>query len=326
MVSVLPGTPWLIAHRIMLGINCPYKVTLNGTDYVLWQSSDRTISALENSCPHMQAPLSEGWICRDRNTITCPFHALEFDNTGRFIELALTTEKGASKSLAKPLDIIVQGDFIWTYGNEEPKLEIPSLHETITAESVFVGATGGRTIKSSFLNATMINYDFNHAFTTHRHPLKLRQVNPSNYKESGHHSSVTQEIIRENNSWLEKLKNPALALTPQRYVNQFEYIFPSTTCVTADLPVGQVTSLFMLYPESETQTRSFVLVFAKTFYGWLIPLLRSQTLKTFDLIVEQDANMLAQLYQRESPKIRLAKEEIMFRAEKLYHSWPDPLY
>lgn len=139
MLPVLPGAPWLIAHRTMLSINRPYKVTLNGTDYVLWQSSDGTISALENNCPHMQAPLSEGWICRDRNTITCPFHALEFDSAGRFIELAPTVERESSKPLAKPLGVVVQGDFVWTYGNEAPKLEIPSLHEAITAESVVVG-------------------------------------------------------------------------------------------------------------------------------------------------------------------------------------------
>lgn len=32
MVLVLSGAPWLIAHRTMLGINRPYRVTLNGTD------------------------------------------------------------------------------------------------------------------------------------------------------------------------------------------------------------------------------------------------------------------------------------------------------
>lgn len=171
----------------------------------------------------------------------------------------------------------------------------------------------------------MINYDFNHAISTHRRPLNLQQVNPSNYKENGHYSNVTQELVRGSNRWLEKLMNPTLALTPQRYINQFEYTFPSTTCITADLPVGQIISLFILYPESETQTRSFVLVFAKTLYRWLIPLLRSQTLKTFGLIIDQDADMLAQLYQQEPSKIRLSNEEIMFRAEKLYHSWSDPL-
>ena len=60
MSSVLPGAPWLIAHRSMLGINKPYKVRLNNQDYVLWQRSDGQISALGNICPHMQAPLSNG--------------------------------------------------------------------------------------------------------------------------------------------------------------------------------------------------------------------------------------------------------------------------
>lgn len=273
----------------------------------------------------MQAPLSEGWICRDRNTITCPFHALEFDSTGRFIEQNPTTRRESSKPLAKPLEIIVRGDFIWTYGNEKSELKVPSLHETITAESFFVGSAGDRTLETPFLNALMINHDFNHAASTHRDPLSLQQVSPTHYTENGHYSSIAQEIVRGKNSWLEKLRAPNLALTPQRYTNQFEYTFPSTTCITADLPIGLVTSLFMLYPESENKTRSFVLIFAKTPYRWLIPLMRSPTIKTFDLIVKQDADMLAQLYPSETPKIHLPNEEIMFRAQKLYHSWPDPL-
>ncbi|MGD1898713.1 MAG: Rieske 2Fe-2S domain-containing protein [Phormidesmis sp.] len=334
MAPILPGAPWLIAHRTMLGVNQPYKITLNGIDYVLWQSADGKVSALENSCPHMQAPLSSGWICRDRNTIACPFHALEFDSTGRLFKLESlkpeptkrqSSPQSSAKPVANPLEIIVKGDFIWTYGNHTPKLEIPTLHEAVTAESTLVGVAGDRTLKAPFLNAIAINYDFNHATGTHRHPLKIQQVNTSHYKENGHHSSVTQEIIRGHNSWLEKLKDPTLALTPRRYINQFEYTFPSTNCITADLPVGQIISLFILYPERETQTRSFVLVFAKTPYPWLIPLMRSQTLKAFSLVVEQDADILQQLYKRETPKIRLPKEEIMFRAKKLYHSWPDPL-
>lgn len=30
----------------------------------------------------MQAPLYDGWICK-RDTITCPFHALELDGEGK---------------------------------------------------------------------------------------------------------------------------------------------------------------------------------------------------------------------------------------------------
>ncbi|HEY9294838.1 MAG TPA: Rieske (2Fe-2S) protein, partial [Phormidium sp.] len=79
METILPGAPWLIAHRSLLGINKPQKISLNGQDYVLWQNQQGQVFALNNICPHLQAPLSDGWICKERNTITCPFHALEFD-------------------------------------------------------------------------------------------------------------------------------------------------------------------------------------------------------------------------------------------------------
>lgn len=327
MPTTLPGAPWLVAHRTMLGINKPYRITLNGTDYVLWQSPEGKVSALENVCPHMQAPLSEGWVCSERNTLACPFHGLEFDGAGRFTTTVSDPEKtslkhGSAKPLVKPLEIVVQGDFIWTYANQEPVLEIPTLHQSITAESVFVGVAGDRSLETEFLRATMVNYDFNHATATHRYPLNLQKSNVSDYAANGSDSSLNQEIVRGDNTWLEKLRDPALAFTPKRYVNRFEYRFPSTTCITGDLPIGEVISLFILYPQSETRTKTFVLVFAKTAYRWIVPLLRSAALKSFGRIVDQDADMLDKLYEREVPKVRLSDEEIMFHAENLYCNWP----
>ena len=38
MKPILPGAPWLIAHKSMLGSNQPQKITLNGKDYVIWQN------------------------------------------------------------------------------------------------------------------------------------------------------------------------------------------------------------------------------------------------------------------------------------------------
>ena len=53
MTPILSGAPWLITHRSMLGVNKPYKVTLNSQDYVLWQNTRGEIFALENVCLHM---------------------------------------------------------------------------------------------------------------------------------------------------------------------------------------------------------------------------------------------------------------------------------
>lgn len=51
METILPGAPWLIAHRSMLGINKPQKISLNGQDYVLWQNQQGQVFALNNICP-----------------------------------------------------------------------------------------------------------------------------------------------------------------------------------------------------------------------------------------------------------------------------------
>ncbi|BAC90626.1 glr2685 [Gloeobacter violaceus PCC 7421] len=82
MEPLLPGAPWLVAHRSMLDKERPRRITLNGRDYVLWQDRQGEVFALDNVCPHMQAPLSEGWVCAGR--ITCPFHTLEFDALERW--------------------------------------------------------------------------------------------------------------------------------------------------------------------------------------------------------------------------------------------------
>ncbi|RMF25408.1 MAG: hypothetical protein D6756_05620, partial [Cyanobacteria bacterium J083] len=118
--AILPGAPWLIAHKSMLGVNQPYKISLNDQDYVLWQNKQGEVFALSNICPHMQAPLADGWICAKRNTIACPFHGLEFNGKGKLYQ----NQQFSREILSDTLEIIVKGDLIWTYGGYEPKLPI----------------------------------------------------------------------------------------------------------------------------------------------------------------------------------------------------------
>ncbi|WP_019507331.1 Rieske (2Fe-2S) protein [Pleurocapsa sp. PCC 7319] len=189
MNPILKGAPWLIAHRSMLGINRPYKITLNGSDYVIWQNDQGEISALDNICPHLQAPLSNGWICKSRNSIVCPYHALEFDREGRLLKT-----------------------------------------------------------------------------------------------------------------------------------------FPSTTLFKAKIPLGELRQFFILYPETENRTRTFVLSYA----NWKSPLTKVPVIKNLierslvestAKIVEQDSSAVESLYPRQKPKIRLPKEEIMTYVEELYYQW-----
>ena len=111
MRSMLPGAPWLLAHKSMLTVNQPRKISLYGNDYVMWKDANNEVHALSNVCPHLGAMLSEGW-CEAQSDktskIVCPFHALAFDSQG------CTVLPGSGKKTLpqlSPLELIVQGDF-----------------------------------------------------------------------------------------------------------------------------------------------------------------------------------------------------------------------
>ena len=108
--------------------------------------------------------------------------------------------------------------------------------------------------------------------------------------------------------------------------NELEYSFPSTTLFKSQLPLGELLQFFILYPETEKRTRTFVLSYA----NWKSPLLKVPGIKNIierslleaaAKIVEQDSSNVESLYPRQKAKIRLPKEEIMSYVEELYHNW-----
>lgn len=317
MEVILPGAPWLIAHRSMLGINQPYKITLNGQDYVLWQNQQGKVFALDNICPHMQAPLSDGWICQNGNTIACPFHAIEFDGQGRMHD----TGKVSSQPLATPLELIIQDDCIWTYGGHAPKIPVSDLMSKVTVGMSFLGVTGDKSIRGTFLDSLSINYDYNHQNGTHRELFGIQANRIPLFEHDGYYAQVVQELDHSSPTWNDILQNPIVLIAPKTYTGILEYAFPALTTFRADFPIGEVLQVHVLYPETTTQTKTFVLVYSKPKHPILKPLLGKFVLSAVGTVVEQDTRAIETSYPRHPAKIRLPNEEIMFYAQKLYHDW-----
>jgi nitrite reductase/ring-hydroxylating ferredoxin subunit len=317
MAAVLPGAPWLIAHRSMLGINRPYRVSLNGQDYVLWQNKQGDIFALDNVCPHMQAPLSNGWICADRNTITCPFHALEFDRHGRLYQEG----KVDTQPLIAPLELIIRDDCIWTYGGYTPVIPVPELIPQVSEGMSFVGVAGCTSINGTFLDNIMVSYDYNHQNGTHRELFGVKANRIKLFEHENYWAKVVQELDRTDPTLKDILSNPAILLAPQTYTGTLEYAFPSLTTFHTTFPLGKILQIHVLHPETETRTRTFVLVYSKLKLPVLQPLLGRSLLSAVSTVVEQDTRAIETSYPRQKPKIRLPHEEIMFHAEKLYKEW-----
>ncbi|MBD2360465.1 Rieske 2Fe-2S domain-containing protein [Anabaena minutissima FACHB-250] len=317
MEAILPGAPWLIAHRSMLDINKPYKITLNGQDYVLWQNQQGEVFALDNICPHMQAPLSDGWICSDKGTIACPFHALEFDGQGRLHNAG----KVGSQPLTSPLELVIQDDCIWTYGGYTPKIPVPHLISTLSAGMSFLGVAGEKSIHGTFLDSISINYDYNHQNGTHRELFGIKANRIPVFEHDGYHAQVVQELDRADSTWNDILKNPVVLTAPKTYTGILEYAFPALTTFRADFPIGEVLQVHALYPETATQTKTFVLVYSQPKHPIFKPLMGRFILSAVGTVVEQDTRAIETSYPRQPAKIRLPNEEIMFHAQKLYREW-----
>ena len=317
MQPILPGAPWLIAHKTMLGINSPYKITLNGHDYVLWQNTDGDVFGLNNVCPHMQAPLSNGWICEERNTIACPFHALEFDGSGH-----LFRDRHFSRTpLTESLDLVIDGDLIWTYGGFEPKLPIPTLHRQVANEYEFLGVVAQRSIKRSFLRSLMINYDHDHQNGTHREFFKCKSCTSQFIEKKGIYAKVAQTVEKDDYTPEEIAANPMLGTIPDIMHNVLEYVFPSTQFFCLKSPDVQTYQGHVLYPETDHQTQTFILLYAKFSTPELKLIMQDSLLNAASIVVQQDAQCLESLYPRQKSNIHLPNEDIMFYAEKLYQEW-----
>lgn len=317
MEPILPGAPWLIAHKSMLGINQPKKITLNGKDYVIWQNKKGEVFALDNICPHFQAPLSDGWVCQERNTITCPFHALEFDGTGKLYKAG----KLDTQPVTQPLELIVKEDCIWTYGGYEPRLQIPELIQKVTEEYEFIGVTGEKSIQADFLSSMLVNYDYNHQNGTHKDLFEITSCDVKSYQTNGYYAKVEQYITRAENTFGDILKNPALGIIPKVMNNTLEYSFPSITTFLAEVPVGNIVQTHIVYPETENVTKTFILLYGKFKNPVFKFLFQKSFLQAAATVIDQDTTAVESLYSRQKSKIRLPNEEIMFDAEKLYRNW-----
>ena len=62
--------------------NKTYKIQYDNHDWVLWKNDQNKISIIDNVCSHRFAPLSDGKVCKARNSVVCPYHNYEFSSDG----------------------------------------------------------------------------------------------------------------------------------------------------------------------------------------------------------------------------------------------------
>ena len=320
--SMLPGAPWLLAHKAMLKVNQPRKVSLYGADYVMWKDAAGAIHALPNACPHMGAMLSEGW-CEvesdGTSAVVCPFHALKFDSEG------CTVLPGSGKKTLpqlKPLELTIQGDFIWSYGGCEPKLPIPTVLNELASTYDFIGHTGDRSVQTTLLTMLLNMHDYNHQNGTHRDLFRITDVEFHQFIDDGHQSHAFYDLPTAPYSLLEKLRKPDLMLLPSTFKAHLENHFPSLIIFHGETPLGKAAQCHFFVPEAEHCTRTYVLLFGQAKHP-IFKLFGSTYLKFAKVVVEQDADILGKLYPDTPQKIKLNNEVGMDWVRRNFESFPN---
>ncbi len=321
MQTMLPGSPWLLAHKSMLAVNQPKKVSLYGADYVIWKDAVGDIHALPNACPHMGAMLSEGWCEAQSNgssEVVCPFHALKFDGSG------CTVWPGSGKKTLpqlQPLALNIQGDFIWSYGEYEPRIPIPTILNEIAHTHYFVGHTADRSIETDLLTMLLNMHDYDHQNGTHRDLFRITEVEFHQFVDQGHHSHAFYDMPTAPYRLAEKLRKPDLFLLPSTIKAHLENHFPSLVIFHGEMPLGKAAQCHLFVPEAENRTRTYILLFGQAKHP-AFKVLGNTYLKFGKVVVEQDAGILGKIYPNMPQKIKLNNEVGMDWVRRNFESFP----
>jgi 3-phenylpropionate/trans-cinnamate dioxygenase ferredoxin subunit len=94
------------------GISISKDVTGTEDNIAILHDTDGTFWALNDTCTHADAPLSEGWV--EEGCVECPVHSSKFNlRTGKVLGLP-ATENAVCHRLE------VRGEDIWLFPNESP--------------------------------------------------------------------------------------------------------------------------------------------------------------------------------------------------------------
>jgi len=321
MPSMLPGAPWLLAHKSMLTVNQPHKLSLYGNDYVMWKDEAGAVQALPNACPHMGAMLSEGWcdgVEDGGSQVVCPFHALPFDAQGCTV---LPGTKQKTLPQLQPLELVIQGDFIWSYGGYEPEVPIPTRLKEIADTYDFIGHTADTSVATDLLPLLLNMHDYNHQNGTHRHLFQITEVQFHQFIDQGHQSHAFYDMPTAAYTWAEKLKKPDLFLLPDTIKAHLEKHFPSLVIFHGETSLGKIAQCHLFVPEAEYRTRTYILLFGQARHP-VFKVLGSSYLKFGKVVVEQDADILSKLYAHTPQKIKLNNEVGMDWVKRNFANFP----
>jgi phenylpropionate dioxygenase-like ring-hydroxylating dioxygenase large terminal subunit len=109
--GVTLGAQWFIACRSSALRARPVAATLHGTPLVLFRAADGRPGALEDRCPHRNAPLSAGRVRGD--ALECRYHGWRFDVAGTCVAVPGLAAPPGGRARATAFGCTEQDGYVW---------------------------------------------------------------------------------------------------------------------------------------------------------------------------------------------------------------------
>lgn len=185
---------WVAAFADEVG-RVPLARWLLDTPVVLYRTEAGEAVALEDRCPHRQAPLSSGRICGD--AIECGYHGFQFGADGRCIRVPSMSAPAPIRVMSYPVREV--GALIWIYLGDAGCIEQVPPPPTIAwmADPAYAVRKGTMTIAANYLLLKENVLDLTHLGYVHQASFGIVDwVNPPTVVVDGDTVAYRQEFVR----------------------------------------------------------------------------------------------------------------------------------
>ena len=122
-LQILENIWYCAAHSAELTAK-PLARVICGIPMVLYRGESGAVAALEDRCPHRQAPLSMGAVLGDH--IQCNYHGLVFDQKGACVHIPRQDQIPSNTGI-KAFTTIERWGFIWLWWGDQQKVDTSTI-------------------------------------------------------------------------------------------------------------------------------------------------------------------------------------------------------
>ncbi len=277
---------WYIACPSRKLKSQPVALKIFGRRLVFFRDETGRASALDDCCPHRNAPLSAGKVVDGE--LACPYHGWRFDIQGRLAGIPYRPDD-LPECVVPQYDCVEQDGYVWvSLGRKRAEQPLPFPHLSLPGWTSF----RMETLFNANVEACLENFlDCPHATHVHRYWFRTPTAKPVNSQVTMLDDGAVAEYFHEprEKSLVWSLLSPGKTVGMK---HTDRYIAPATSRVDYEFDDGRAYSITSsCTPVDEVHTRVFTVISFRR--GWLGPLVRLFFRPLSRIIINQDVHMLA---------------------------------